>query len=160
MGLKNKSKKQRYFLRKYIFSENNLKFKMGVFKRISSEGGEEFLKMFTQDAEKVQKALGAELTTEVTDNGDTVVIKRTWTAGGQSKSQENTIKCGQESELTGPLGTSYKAVVSVTVINLPLTLMASTLLWNSPMENLLRLTRPREKHLFASARNNNSAILN
>lgn len=84
---------------------------MGVFKRISSEGGEEFLKMFTQDAEKVQKALGAELTTEVTDNGDTVVIKRTWTAGGQSKSQENTIKCGQESELTGPLGTTYKAVV-------------------------------------------------
>merc|ERR1712088_955197 len=58
-----------------------------------------------------QKALEAEMTTEVTDNGDTIIIKRTWTGAGQSKTVENVIKCGAESELTGPLGTSYKAVV-------------------------------------------------
>ena len=55
---------------------------MGVFKRISSTGGEEFLKLFTADGDKVKKALEAEMTTEITDNGDTVIIKRTWTGAG------------------------------------------------------------------------------
>merc|ERR1712088_586854 len=48
---------------------------------------------------------------QLAENGDTIIIKRTWTGAGQSKTVENVIKCGAESELTGPLGTSYKAVV-------------------------------------------------
>ena len=54
----------------------------GSWKRTSTEGGEAFLKLFTQDEAKIARALKADLVSEITDNGNTVVIKRTWTEGG------------------------------------------------------------------------------
>ena len=50
----------------------------GTWKRTSTEGAEGFLKLFTQDEGKLARAAKTDLVSEITDSGNTVVIKRTW----------------------------------------------------------------------------------
>ena len=54
----------------------------GTWKRTATEGGDGFLKLFTQDEAKIARAANCEMTSTITDNGNTIVINRTWSEGG------------------------------------------------------------------------------
>ena len=54
----------------------------GAWKRETITNGEAFFANFPVDPEKLKRATQADLVTDITDAGNTVTIKRTYTLGG------------------------------------------------------------------------------
>merc|ERR1711953_567857 len=82
----------------------------GKWNKARNENGEAFLTALGVDKAALERAANAACVTEITDSGDKVVIVRNWNNG--EKVDTNTISIGQESELTGPRGNSFKATVT------------------------------------------------
>merc|ERR1711931_182234 len=84
----------------------------GAWKKSASEGGEAFFTAFDpkpEVAEKMRKAALAEMVTTIVDDGASITMSRVLSLDGNSKNlPENKLVFGQECELTGPMGRTFK----------------------------------------------------